>query len=175
MEVEQAILTRRSIRKYTDEDVTDEQIDKILQAAYWAPRVNERWVFIVVRDKNVHDILSKPAPDRVQEHIANAKVNIVVCIDLREAGPRDRELYAMQEASGAIENMLLTIHDLGLGACWNADFDEEKVKEALNIPDGVKVIAIISIGHPAEQGKGIRRKKLEEVVHWEKYGNHSRP
>jgi len=172
MELQQAITGRRSIRRYTDRDVSDEQIRALLEAAYWAPRVNERWNFIVVRDKATKDVLARGEPGgRPQPQAAAAPVDIVVCIDLRGASERDRELYAMQEASAAIQNILLKAYELGLGTCWIGSFDDEAVAEALSLPEGVKPIAIISIGYPAEKGKGIRRKKLEEIVHRERWGN----
>jgi len=173
MELQEAIMGRRSIRKYTDQDVSREQIDAILKAGYWAPRVNERWKFIVVRDEQARKILSqrdRPRGDKAtQPHIANAPVDIVVCIDFRGASERDKALYAMQEASAAIQNMLLTAYELGLGTCWNGSFDDEGVKEILGLPDGVETVAIISFGYPAETSTGLRRKKLEEIVHRERY------
>jgi nitroreductase len=172
MELHQVIMGRRSIRKYADRDVSDEQIKALLEAAYWAPRVNERWNFIVVRDKATKEVLAKGEPGaKPQSHAAAAPVDIVVCIDLRGASKRDRELFAMQEASAAIQNILLKAYELGLGTCWIGSFDDDAVTEALSLPEGVKPIAIISIGYPAEEGKGIRRKKLHEIVHWERWGN----
>ena len=170
---DQAIRGRRSIRKYTDKDVEDDKIKALLEAAYWAPRVNERWVFIVVRDPETKKVLSRydAKSDRIQPHVANAPVDIVVCTDLRGASERDRRLYAMQEASAAIQNILLKAYDLGLGGCWNGSFDDDAVKNVLGLPEGVEPIAIISLGYPAESGKGIRRKKLEDIVHWERWGN----
>ena len=162
-------MRRRSIRKYTDQEVSDEHIRALLEAAYWAPRVNERWRYIIVRDPGTKRSFG------AQEHVVAAPVNIVVCIDLRGASQRDRELYAMQEASAAIQNILLKAHELGLGACWNGSFDDDKVKQALGLPEEVRPIAIISLGHPAEKKeKGLRRKKLEEIVFWERWGNSGR-
>ena len=164
---------RRSIRKYAEQEVSQEQIEAMLKAAYWAPRVNERWEFIVVRDQQTKKELSRrdcPKGDiTTQPHVAHAPVDIVVCIDLRGASERDRELYAMQEASAAIQNMLLTAYEQGLGSCWNGSFDDERVKEALNLPEGMKPVAIVSLGYPAEAGKGIRRRRLKDVVHWEQF------
>ncbi len=173
MELQEAIMGRRSIRKYTDQKVSDAQIEAMLKAGYWAPRVNERWRFIVVRDAETRKVLSRRDSPKgkvaTQPHVANAPVDIVICIDFRGASERDRALYAMQEASGAIENMLLTVHEQGLGACWNCSFDDEKVKEVLGLPEEVTPIAIISLGYPAEPGKGIRRKTLEQIVHSERF------
>ena len=164
MELQEAILRRRSIRKYTDQEVTKEQIDALLKAAYWAPRVNERWRYIVVRDQDTKNALG------AQPHVPAAPVNIVVCIDWTDVSERDRRFYAMQEASAGIQNILLTVHELGLGACWNGSFDDDAVKKAVALPDEVEPIAIISLGHPAEEKKeGLRRKKIEEIVRWEKF------
>lgn len=164
MELQEAILRRRSIRKYTDQEVTKEQIDALLKAAYWAPRVNERWRYVVVRDEKTKHALG------AQPHVPAAPVNIVVCIDWTDVSERDKKLYAMQEASAGIQNILLTVHELGLGACWNCSFDDDATKQALNLPDEVEPIAIISLGHPAEKkDKGLRRKTIEEIVRWEKF------
>lgn len=76
------------------------------------------------------------------------------------------------DATRAIQNMVLAAWDLGLGTCWIANFDEEAVKEVLNLPREAVFITAMPFGYPtsASAGSGKKRKRLEEVAHWERFG-----
>jgi nitroreductase len=164
---------RRSIRAFTEEDVSDEQIEKILEAARWAPSAGniQPWEFIVVRRPDIKRDLARAALN--QTFIEEAPVVIVACADEvrsgRIYGNRGVNLYCIQDTAAAIENMLLAACALGLGACWVGAFNEEAARQILRIPRGVRPVAMIPIGYPAEKPSPPRKRLLKEIVHYETF------
>lgn len=150
-----AIMTRRSVRSYTSEPVTKEQIDILLRAGMQAPTTinNRDWAFIVVDDR---DIMNKIIANQEgsAEMLKDAPVAIVVCGDLDLAIKPDVE-YWVQDCSAATENILLAAHDLGLGAVWLGTYPVmnrvEGMKRIFNLPENIVPMAVISIGHPARK------------------------
>jgi len=173
LDVFEAIKKRRSIRAFTPEDVSKEEIEKLLDAARYAPSAGniQPWEFIVIRDFKIKRKLSIAALD--QKFIEEAPVVIVVCANemrsSRRYGNRGATLYCLQDTAAAIQNMLLTACALDLGTCWVGAFHEEDVRETLDVPKGVRPIAIISVGHPAEKPEIRFKRALSEIVHYENY------
>lgn len=173
MELLEAIRKRTCTRSFKDKSVEKEKMDKILEAAVAAPNAgNEQsWEFIIIKDEEQRRNLWKKA--RGQSMISKAPVVIVACANLERAasryGKRGRNLYSVQDCAAATENILLAAHGLGLGACWIGSFDEEGASEALGLPENVRPLTIIPIGHPAKVSEKPKRKPIEEVVHEEKY------
>jgi nitroreductase len=202
------IQDRRSIRQYTAQPVSDQDLDMILEAARQAPSGEnaQPWRFIIVKDAETRKRLGtlagggsgrrftaefvtkkmqerfsglqdeakkraafdKLTSGRVSAFLADAPVNIVVC------GKKD--VWDMPyDTSAAIENMLLMVTALGLGACWVIapciDIrDEERVKALLGMPEGFKAVSIISVGHPTRPHRPRPRLPIEELVFSEKWG-----
>jgi len=173
MNLSEVIMNRRSIRKYEDKEVDDDLINKIIEAGIWAPSAGnmQSWEVIVVKDHQRKVQLAVAC--YVREFIAQAPVVLVVCAYKRRSGAiygdRGRDLYCIQDAACAAQNMLLKIHDLGLGACWNGAFDEDSVSDLLKIPEGIRPVAIITVGYPDEEPVPPERMEIEEFVHHEKY------
>jgi len=173
LDVFEAIRKRRSIRAFTSEDVSEEEIEKLIDAARYAPSAGniQPWEFIVIRDFDIKRKLSMAALD--QTFIEKAPVVIVVCanevLSGRGYGSRGSTLYCLQGTAAAIQNMLLTACALGLGTCWVGAFHEEDVRKTLNIPMGLRPIAIIPIGHPAEKPEIRYKRASNEIVHYETY------
>ncbi|MEM1689512.1 MAG: nitroreductase family protein [Candidatus Hadarchaeales archaeon] len=173
MDVFEAIHKRRSIRAFKQDPVCEEDLKKILEAAIAAPSAGNRqpWEFIVVRDAERKRELVEAALG--QSFIEEAPVVIIVCANLarssRVYGKRGEELYAIQDTAAAIQNMLLAAFALGYGTCWIGAFDEREVSRILKIPSGVRPVAIIPIGKPAEKPSKTPRLPLDEVVHRETY------
>jgi len=174
MDVFEVIVSRRSIRAFKPDPVSEELVDKILEAARWAPSAGNLQAreFILVKNPEVKRRLSRAALG--QDFIEEAPIDIVVCADEEQSArrymDRGRKLYCIQDAAASIENILLIVHALGLGACWIGAFEEEAVAETLNLPRGVRPVAIIPIGYPAEHPPAMARRKLREIVHINKYG-----
>jgi nitroreductase len=202
------IQDRRSIRHYTDEPVSEEHLQMILEAGRQAPSGEnaQPWRFIVVRDPDTRKklgaiagggsgrrftaefvtekmqerftsledeakkkaIFEKLTSGRVSAFLADAPVNLVVC------GRKD--VWDLPyDTSAAIENILLMVTGLGLGACWVIapciDIrDEERLKDLLGVPEEVKIISIISIGHPPRPHRPRPRIPLNELVYFEEWG-----
>jgi len=164
---------RRSIRSFTSEDVSDEEIEKILEAARWAPSAGniQPWEFIVVRNPETKREIARAALN--QTFIEEAPVVIVVCADESRSswvyGSRGATLYCIQDTAAATENMLLAVCALGLGACWVGAFREDEIKRILKIPRGLRPVAIVPIGHPAERPSPPSKRTLKKIVHHESF------
>ncbi len=206
--VEKVIQDRRSIRQYTDEPVSEEALEMILEAARQAPSGEnaQPWRFIIVKDPETRKRMGaiagggsgrrftaefvtqkmqerfagledeakrkaafeKLTSGQVSAFLAEAPVNIVVC------GRKD--VWDLPyDTSAAIENMLLMVTALGLGACWVIapciDIrDEQRLKDLLGVPEGLKIVSIIAVGHPARYPRPRPRIPLHELVYREKWG-----
>jgi len=203
------IQDRRSVRSFTEEPVSEKDLDLIMEAARQAPSGEnaQPWRFIIVKDETMRKKMGAIAgggssrrftaeyvTQKMQERFANlqdeekkkkafqkltsgqvsafmadAPVNIVVC------GKKD-VWDTPYDTSAAIENMLLMITALGLGACWVIapciDIrDEERIKELLDMPEGFKAISILSVGHQTRPHKQRPRLPINELVFTEKWGD----
>ena len=167
MDVMEAIASRRSVRKYTQEPVSDEQLRQILEAGRWAPsRGNSQpWKFIVMKNDQVRKDLA--AVISTGKFLAEAPAGIVVVVD------PESSKHPEQEGAAATQNMLLAAHGLGLGTCWisihGTDW-EEAVQKMLDVPSGEWVISVISIGHAADKPEKGRRG-LDELAFTDSYGH----
>lgn len=179
MDVLDAIVSRVSITRYTDEGVEREQIARVLEAGRWAPSAGNMQVaeFIVVSDEDKLEKISQYAHN--QPHIREAPVALVICIDEEKAerqyGDRGSEVYAVQESGAAMQNMMLTAYDDGLGAAWVGAFDEEQVAGLLRIPERVRPMAIVTLGHPAEQPEQPDKYGIQHRAFINEYGNRVHP
>ncbi len=172
MELEEAIRRRRSVRSYQDKPVEDEKIEKILEAAHWAPSAGnlQSVEYIVVKDRETKERLSHASYGQAQP--SDAPVNIVVCCNFSKIahyGGRGKDLYSLQESGACIQNLMLTAHSLGLGTCWVGAFSEEKAREVLGVPENVRPVGIITLGYPNESPRS-SRMNLKSIVFREKYG-----
>ena len=163
METLKAILTRRSIRKYTGEPVSEEMIRKMLEAGMAAPSANNQqpWQFVVITDRKLLNAV--PKFHEYAQMLKGAPCAILVCGE-----DPDKHLYWQQDCAAAVQNILLAAHGLGLGAVWLGIYPREpRVKEMeklLNLPGTVVPMALISIGHPAED-KPPANRFTEERTH----------
>ncbi len=154
MDALEAILRRRSIRRYQDRPVEEEKIGRILLAAVHAPSAGDVrcWRFIVVRNRDKKEAIYRAALRQPQ--VLQAPVLVVVAADLeairRAYGRRGVNLYSIQDAAAATENMLIAATSLGLGTCWIGAFSEGEVSKIVGLPPQVRPLAIVTIGYPAE-------------------------
>jgi len=171
MELSEAIKGRRSIRTFKNQNVPDKMIDKLIDAARWAPSAGniQPWEFVIITKPTVKKKLAQAALN--QTHVEEAPVVIVVCADEKRAamgyGNRGRTLYCIQDTAAATQNILLTAYSLGLGSCWIGAFNEDEAKEALNAPEGIRPLAIIPVGYPNETPPQKSRKFINQIVHHE--------
>ena len=202
---EKVIHDRRSIRRYTEEPVSEEHLEMILEAARQAPSGEnaQPWRFVVVKDEETRQrlgaiagggsgrrftaefvteqmqkrfssiedeekkkaIFEKLTSGRVSAFLADAPVSLVVC------GKKD--VWDLPyDTSAAMENMLLMVTALGLGACWVIApcidvRDEERMKELLEVPDDVKIVSVIAVGHSARSPRPRPRLPMKDLVYSE--------
>ena len=146
-----AIFQRVSIRKYTDEPVSDADLERLLRAGMAAPSATNQqpWEFVVVKNKDVLTRLSESTP--YTSFTKNAALAIVPCI--RKSALRAVEMVD-QDMGACVENILLEATQLGLGTCWQGiypvDDRVETVRAIIDAPEGIDPFCIISVGHPAE-------------------------
>ncbi len=153
MEVKEALLARRSVRKYTSEPVSDNDINELLIAGMSGPSAVNRqpWEFYVVTNPDKLEELRHTTPFTKG---MKAPLAIIVCGNLKRSLPAKFSTYWIQDCSAAIENILLRVTDLGLGAVWCGlhpqKSSEEKVRKMLGIPEKQIPLGLIFIGHPDE-------------------------
>jgi len=163
------IQNRRSVRTFTKEVPTDEQISEIIKAGQFAPTAmnNRAWEFVVVKDQEAREKLCELSGTKgKQEAVKDAPVLIIPVIDT------SKSLLSTQDLSLAIENMFLQISHMGMGAFWKNAWPEEiePIKACLNIPKNFTLVNIIPLGYPAEDIKPYSDKDFkEEKIHWEKW------
>ncbi len=171
----QLMLGRRSVRKYTGEPVPEDKLKLILQAGLASATSKNRkpWEFVVVQEK---EILQKLAKCRT----GSAKMlETAGCAILVFANTDVTPDVWVEDCSIAMSNMHLMADALGLGSCWiqgrcreaeNGQSTEEFCRELLGVPENFKLLAILSVGVPAERPSGYTAADLkEEKIHWEKF------
>ncbi|MCM0082065.1 nitroreductase family protein [Geomonas sp. Red32] len=174
MDVLQAIQDRRSIRKYQDTPVEHQKIEQVLDAARLAPSWKnlQCWRFLVLTAPARRGVLVEAFPDDNpgKKAIATAPCLIVVCADPAESGVENGIEYYIADTAIAFEHLCLAAQGLGLGTCWMGWFDEERIKDALGIPAGIKVVGITPLGYPDQEPKQRPRKELREIAFAEAWG-----
>ena len=169
MEAMEAILSRRSIRRYTDKKVSDEVVKELLEAGMSAPSAgNEQpWHFVAITDHKILDEIPKIHP--YSGMLKEAPLAILIC------GGESLQKYKgywVQDCSAATENILIAANAIGLGGVWLGVYPIEErvdgIRKLLGMPEKVIPFALLSIGYPAEQKPPADRYN-ESRVHYEKW------
>lgn len=161
------IMTRTSVRSYTSEPVTDEQLDTLLRAAMAAPTAGNKqpWRMVVVNDRAELDTIASTFP--TMRMAAHAPLAVIMCGVPSETFDGEGVDYWKQDVSAASENLLLAAHAIGLGAVWCGIYPitdrVEKFSKLLNLPDTIVPMACVCIGHPDGQSKPKDKWKPERV------------
>ena len=152
------ILSRRSIRKYEKKEIPEDVLNQILEAGRNAPSAaNKQPIhFIILKDHETKKKLSTT----FSRFLKDAPVVIVGCANVK-ALLTGR--WAVVDTTISLQNMVIGAWGLGVGSCWIGSFNEKKVKETLMIPNNWKVVALLTLGYPAEQPKQRKKKSLEKM------------
>ena len=157
------IKTRRSVRRFTDDTVDDETIDRIIEMGTWAPSGlnNQPWRFIVIRDPKLKDEIATQT--KYSRIIQGAPVCIAVFLDNSQSYDRVKDVQA---CGACIQNMLLTIHHLELGGVWLGEIlkNREPVEKILEVPESCELMAVVALGHTEDKQKQGNRKPVTEVI-----------
>ena len=162
------IYKRRSIRKYTDKEISDEDMKKILKAGMNAPSAHnlKPYDLIVIKNKKTLNKLAEAGQYSKMLYEANAAIAVCSRADNKETP------YLQADCGAVTENILLEATHLGIGTCWIGGYPNiektAKEKEILEIPDDYQVFCLISMGYPAEERK-VNDNYYEEKVHCEKF------
>jgi nitroreductase len=165
------LLGRRSVRAYQDKPIDDDTMRAVLRAAMAAPSAVacDPWRFIAIRDKTMLKRVADGLPNG--KMLAKAGAGLIVCGDMGAAHDHNVS-YLLQDCSAAIENALLAVHALGLGAVWLGVHPREDrishLRALFSLPESIVPVACLAIGYPAEK-KEPRTRYDETNVHWERW------
>lgn len=156
------------MRDFPPSPLEEPEISAILQSARTAPSAGNReaWDVVVVTDGEIREALAEAALS--QPHVREAPCVFVVCANYIRSMSRYGErgiLYAIQDATIACTLMMLAAHACGLRSCWTGAFDEEEVKEVLDLPGHLRPIAMLAVGRGKIPAERTGRMELAEHVH----------
>lgn len=181
MELQEAILKRRSVRRFTEHYVSDEDLKKLLEAARWAPSWanTQVWEFVVVRDREIirelTECYTETNPARQCSFACSAL--IAVCMKTKISGFKGGEPrtkfgeWGLFDLGLAVQNLCLTAHELGLGTVVVGSMDHDRMNAILKLPEGMEVAVTLPVGYPVpEPVKVPGRKELKDIAHIDRYG-----
>ena len=170
MNAEDAIRTRRSVRRYRDEPISSTEIELLIDAAVWAPsgRNRQTWRLVVVTERLKIRRLRMVSPGMP----GPPPCVIAVCQDMGEAETYGSEetgkKLALFDSAMAVQNILIAAWSVGIGSCVVASFNRTAVRRMLDLPKTIEPILLVTVGRPAEEPPAPRRKK-DGIIHYEKY------
>ena len=152
------ILSRRSIRKYEKREIPEKTINQILKTGQNAPSAANKqpFHFIILKDQEI----KKKISTTFSRFIKDVPIVIVGCANEKALITGK---WAVIDTTIAMQNMVIAAWTLEVGSCWIGSFNEKKVKQLLKIPDKWKVVALITLGYPAEQPKKRKKKTTEKM------------
>lgn len=170
MNVTEAIKKRKSVRKYLDKPIENKKLMSVLEAGRLAPSARNRqeWRFVIVRDSGIRRKLVEAANN--QPFVGEAPIVIVACAEnYNILMPCGQPSYSIDVAL-SLDHISLAAVELGLGSCWIGDFNEIKVKEILDIPDKIRVVALMPLGYPSDPSV-VRKERLplDGIVKYDKW------
>ncbi len=160
----QLLRNRRSVRRFTAQPVSPEQLDQLLRAAMSAPSAGncQPWHFVVIDDRAIFEAIMQVHP--YSQMLKEAPLAILVCGDQTlERYPG----YWVQDCSAATQNLLLAAHALGLGAVWLGIYPREErvaaIRKLVGLPDNVTPLSLVAVGQPAETPPPVDRFRPERI------------
>ena len=184
MEYMDVITGRKSVRSYLSDPINDEHLNLILESGRNAPSYQNRqcWRFLVINDTQIIKSIASNSGlvGKINFFIKDAPILIVACADPAKSGGINKQAYYLVDTAIAFQQMMLTAWNFGIGTCWMAALDENKVKKLLSIPDNIRIVGMSPFGYPKEKeslyGKMVKvfagsknRKKKEEIICFNKW------
>ncbi len=168
MDIAQAIKARRSIRRYTGEQLTDQQLQILLEAGFYAPTARnlQPTSFVVIRDPALLERIAQEQPNA--KYCTEAGCGILVCGDQTI----DADGYLAENAAAAIQNMMLTAHGMGLGTVWCGVYPRkprvESFRDICGLPAHILPVGFMIVGYPAEEKETPARVR-PEMIHMDRW------
>jgi nitroreductase len=171
---------RRSIRKYEEKEIPQEQLDTLLEAVRWSPSWanTQCWEIIVVRSAETKAALQAALPPKgnpALKAMAAAPVVLVLCGKKGTSGYYKGEVttvlgdWFMYDLGIATQTLCLTAHAMGLGTVVVGLFDHAKAAEAVGVPEGYQLVSMIPLGYPTKTGAAPKRRERSEYIHLERF------
>ena len=184
MDFDEVIISRKSVRSFQDIEIPEEILNIMMEAARLSPSFQNRqcWQFIVIKDKKIIKDLALRSGmiSKVNFFIKDAPVVIVACADPAKSGTMNNQDYYLVDTAIAFQQMMLSAWNHGIGSCWLAAFNERYVREILEIPQNIRVVALSPFGYPKEKKSlyekvvktfagSKKRLDLDKIIMWEKW------
>ena len=168
MDVMEVIKSRRSIRQFTDKPIGKEALEKLLDAARWAPTAanQQRWRFVVVTSPSMKQLVIKFAPGI----FAMPSAFIVVCVERKPDTNPVFEATYLADCSMAAQNIMLAAHEMGIGTCVALSYAKVAIREILDLPEGIEPLLVLTLGYPAEDPEPPARLQIREIAFVDSYG-----
>jgi len=159
------MLTRRSIRKFKNEPVSQEVMNNILEAGRRSPSATnmQPWNFVIARDQKAKDACSFGGFNRFTTDAS------FVVLGLYKQSEVIIEKLSLMDVTIALQNMVVAAWVQGVGSCWMGAFDEKKLKDTLNLPVGSRIVGAVAFGIPDENPSQPVKKPLNEIIHFDKW------
>ncbi len=183
MEFIEVIKSRQSIRNFLDKPIPENILGEIFEAGRLAPSAQNRqcWQYIAVNDKQIIKALALKSGmiGKVNFFIKDAPLILIATANPKDSIVMNNQHYYLVDVAISFQQMMLTAWNYGIGSCWLAAFNESKVREILNIPKDIKIIALSPFGYPKKKNiytsavslfaKSSKRKTLEKIIHWNQW------
>jgi nitroreductase len=168
MDVMEVIKSRRSIRQFTDKPIGKEALEKLLDAARWAPTASnqQRWRFVVVTSPSMKQLVIKFAPGI----FAMPSAFIVICVEKKPDTNPVFETTYLADCSMAAQNIMLAAHEMGIGTCVALSYAKVAIREILDLPEAIEPLLVLTLGYPAEDPEPPARLQIREIAFADRYG-----
>jgi nitroreductase len=159
------ILSRRSIRIFKNQSISEEVLNNILEAGRLAPSAtnNQPWHFVIARDRKVKEAFSFGGFNKF------AGDSAFIVLGLYKQSEAIIEKLSLMDVTIALQNMVIASWVQGVGSCWMGAFDEMKLKNTLNLPADSRIVGAIAFGIPDENPRQPTKKTINEIVHFDKW------
>jgi nitroreductase len=180
METMECIRSRRSIRQFTEQTISDEVMQELLEAVRWAPSWanSQTWEVVVVKDPETRKkLVDATSVNRGSQAIIEAAAVMVFCSRQGVSGTKEgvyatsKGDWSMFDCALACQNFCLAANSRGLGTLYIGRFNHQQVDAILGLPAGIESVVIIPVGFAAKVPKAPPRKSLAEFVHLDRFGN----
>ena len=174
MDFTNVLQTRRSVKSFKNQEVPEDKLNNILNSVRFAPswENHQCWRIVVIKDENTRMKLAECVSDTNTAHegLRQAPIQIVICAEPHRSAEEDGKAYYLVDSAIAMDHLILSASNEGLGSCWVGDFDEEKVRTLLKIPREYKIVALTPIGYPEKTPDTEYKRAVRDIAFSDQWG-----